>query len=537
VLGNTGGTDRPVVLDRLPSVTVTSPADRSLTRGSVALAATCTDDEGACTFRVSAPDGVPVVGTGAVSGPLDLSAYAGREVTITFSVTDARNQATVVTRRVYVEPSPYWQDPEVAAGLIVRATPTRLLIWTDPYVDTGGTEQWRGLAVVDRQTGVTTPIPLPAGREPGNADLTDTGAVFIADSVGATSTSSRLYDWNGGTLYDLSRPNASGSLRANGRYLTWITSPTPGVFALYLRDLVTRTTTLVDGDVSYNIGYAPAADGRIVYQRGRPNAASYLYVGGTSTLFADGHARDVQFAGDSTYYVYVDGSAPPSIRLHDGSTHHILAEDVTDPGPSSIGAPSYHARGGWLAFTRLSPSGVTHVWRRSPDGAEQQLTFFATSSVLEGVSPTGEVMIRGTAARYLADPAGTLITVGTRMGYVLRLETGWHLFLGPNLLAFNQALVPAEDAAPPPTAAALDAVAPNPTASGTTVTFSLPESMPVRLTVYDVIGRRIATLAEGARGAGVHTVTWTAAGVPSGVYTVVLEAGATRATRRLTVTR
>ena len=59
---------------------------------------------------------------------------------------------------------------------------------------------------------------------------------------------------------------------------------------------------------------------------------------------------------------------------------------------------------------------------------------------------------------------------------------------------------------------------PNPFRSMTRIAFALPEPMPVRLTVYDVLGREVAVLAEGVRGAGQHTVTFDAGGYANGLY-------------------
>ena len=40
----------------------------------------------------------------------------------------------------------------------------------------------------------------------------------------------------------------------------------------------------------------------------------------------------------------------------------------------------------------------------------------------------------------------------------------------------------------------------------------------VHLQVYDLLGRRVATLVEGKQQAGHRTVFWDASGVPSGLY-------------------
>jgi N-acetylmuramoyl-L-alanine amidase len=59
---------------------------------------------------------------------------------------------------------------------------------------------------------------------------------------------------------------------------------------------------------------------------------------------------------------------------------------------------------------------------------------------------------------------------------------------------------------------------PNPFNPTTTISFALPETMSATLEVYDLLGRRVATLANGDFAAGNHTVTFDASQMSSGVY-------------------
>lgn len=59
---------------------------------------------------------------------------------------------------------------------------------------------------------------------------------------------------------------------------------------------------------------------------------------------------------------------------------------------------------------------------------------------------------------------------------------------------------------------------PNPFNPNTILSFDLPEPANVSLVVYDVLGRKIAELAEGSHGAGTHTAIWNAEQQASGVY-------------------
>ncbi|MCC6476557.1 T9SS type A sorting domain-containing protein [bacterium] len=66
---------------------------------------------------------------------------------------------------------------------------------------------------------------------------------------------------------------------------------------------------------------------------------------------------------------------------------------------------------------------------------------------------------------------------------------------------------------------------PNPFNSQTTFSFTLPEAGDVSLKVYDMLGREVATVAEGAMSSGVHTMNWSADGLATGVYMYTLKSG------------
>ncbi|MCS4116056.1 hypothetical protein GGP49_003006 [Salinibacter ruber] len=78
---------------------------------------------------------------------------------------------------------------------------------------------------------------------------------------------------------------------------------------------------------------------------------------------------------------------------------------------------------------------------------------------------------------------------------------------------------------------------PNPAGRRATVEYALPEARKVTLEVYDVLGRRVATLADGKKQAGRHEVSLEASDLPSGVYFGRLEAGGQTRTQKITVVR
>ncbi len=66
---------------------------------------------------------------------------------------------------------------------------------------------------------------------------------------------------------------------------------------------------------------------------------------------------------------------------------------------------------------------------------------------------------------------------------------------------------------------------PNPFNPSTTIRFALPNAHMTTLTVYDVLGKKVATLVNEARAAGTHVVQFDARGLTSGMYFYQLNAG------------
>jgi subtilisin family serine protease len=91
-------------------------------------------------------------------------------------------------------------------------------------------------------------------------------------------------------------------------------------------------------------------------------------------------------------------------------------------------------------------------------------------------------------------------------------------------------------AAGAPTVFSLAQNFPNPFNPSTTFRFSIPAPAEVRLTVFDVLGRKAAViLNRQMMESGPHEFAWNASGMPSGVYFYRLDAGAYHATKKLTI--
>ncbi|MEO1075492.1 MAG: T9SS type A sorting domain-containing protein [Bacteroidota bacterium] len=120
--------------------------------------------------------------------------------------------------------------------------------------------------------------------------------------------------------------------------------------------------------------------------------------------------------------------------------------------------------------------------------------------------------------------------------------TARYLAAGTHARSLWTLQLPANPVANEPTAetagVALATPWPNPVATSTTVQYVLGSPVQVRVEVFDVVGRRVAVLADAAQASGTHTLSWSPdAGLANGTYVVRLTAGAQTLTTRLTLAR
>lgn len=119
---------------------------------------------------------------------------------------------------------------------------------------------------------------------------------------------------------------------------------------------------------------------------------------------------------------------------------------------------------------------------------------------------------------------------------------------GPYLLLDNDATPPtcavvrSGGTSVEPTGSASEALTlggnyPNPFAISTTFEYGIAEAGMVRLEVFDLMGRRVATLVDDVQAAATYRVVFDASDLASGTYVVRLSSGANAQTQRISVVR
>ena len=76
---------------------------------------------------------------------------------------------------------------------------------------------------------------------------------------------------------------------------------------------------------------------------------------------------------------------------------------------------------------------------------------------------------------------------------------------------------------------------PNPFNPSTTIKFSIPEVSNVKLTIYNVLGQKVAELVNSTLEAGSYTFDWNASNVASGLYIYELSTSNFSSVKKMTL--
>jgi len=137
-----------------------------------------------------------------------------------------------------------------------------------------------------------------------------------------------------------------------------------------------------------------------------------------------------------------------------------------------------------------------------------------------------------TAGRLLAPDARSFLDTGVRRGVTYRYAVRAIKSDGSSVRSLDVT------ATLPAVATTLSPNAPNPFNPSTTIEYTLAETSPVRVTVFDTRGALVAVLVDEPRAQGRHTARWDGraadgSSAASGVYFFRLEAGKQTLTRKM----
>jgi len=212
---------------------------------------------------------------------------------------------------------------------------------------------------------------------------------------------------------------------------------------------------------------------------------------------------------------------------------HVVGNQIT-PGPM------HHSGGpGTSAADSLSAS-----WSAPNDGSARSLSATVTNRF-------GEAWNSARCIFHLADHDSDFVATGGTIAQVLREGGRAHVYVNVALPAGGTSQVSVAPVTPVAAvgSAPLGGVefappAPNPWRAGAPAQFAirLPAPRRVALAVYDVSGRRVASLFDGWLGGGAHRLSWGGLGddgapAKAGLYLVRLSGEGISITRRLALTR
>jgi len=225
--------------------------------------------------------------------------------------------------------------------------------------------------------------------------------------------------------------------------------------------------------------------------------------------------------GDQTYPTLVsDGSGGAIIAWQDGRTDadDIYAQRVTSDAALPIQLAS-------LTATTLA-IGVQLDWTTL--GEVNNLGFYVERRAQNaGAFGTVSNLIPGAGTSLQEHNYQWTDTKVTDGGYNYRLRlvdlSGTNTYSGAITVTVSGVLGVGDTRALP-TEFALRQNYPNPFNPSTVINYELPRAVYVRLVVYDMLGREVATLVNGAQDAGYKSVEFSAANLPSGIYAYRLTA-------------
>ncbi len=247
------------------------------------------------------------------------------------------------------------------------------------------------------------------------------------------------YDWNNGVLYSVGPGDGttSKSIHANGQYAVWQRISGPNQTDVYLRNLATHSDQVIGTFYEFFEDKYVSANGVVVYTNDQLNIMRYK---NGSLVPLTGNAGFTIYntnpITDGNYVVYLKSDMMfnnPSIYLHDGSSEIELSfMGSFSPGEGPRPGPNYLVNNKFVAYTKPGTSGQLQVWLRDSTGVNTQVTFFNTSSTIEGLAPNGDIVYRNDGIRYYVKKGVIQLPrpLGPALGKLCYRDSSWYVIEG-----------------------------------------------------------------------------------------------------------
>lgn len=386
---------------------------------------------------------------------------------------------------------------------VVVAEPTDT-IWTlsDPAMNMVFTSPTQGWFIATR----------------GSALWQTNGAVIYRTTDGGATWSRRdVAGWNMGAALRFVDPNngwafvgnfnfgnltESAILRTTNGGADWTT-------AVVIPGAVTKLPFFVSPTTGYAIAVSPSSatvpdsiwkttDGGVTWQ-------------GVYGTGAPGRYNGLFFSDDNNGWVVGD-RAKILHTTNGGTTWSVVTNLPIDTSYYSDAVFFLDAQRGWIGTKRNSPTNDVYVLHTTDAGVSWRLQ----PTPLSNQWGTNQIF-----SIHFIDALNGWLTADS--GKICRTTTG--------------GLVAVEEQNAVPSAFVLEQNYPNPFNPSTTIRFDIPAAGLVTLTVFDVLGRKVATLVNEELSAGTYSTTYSAQGLASGVYLYRLQAGPFVQMRKMTLMR
>lgn len=305
-----------------------------------------------------------------------------------------------------------------------------------------------------------------------------------------------------------------------------------------------------------------------------PDSGQYL--GFFSSRYALDSPTKMKIGPDGNFYVSQWGESKFNVAVFDGETGRFIREATNNASRMNVMGMAWDDQGR-LYVAHYGDSFNGNVRRFDSEGNAEKTV--VSSSVLDGpvdiwFNEDGSLNVvdwrrgrvdafdlsTGEAVRNRASgmqrsegwtlgPDGLLYVCDWQTGEINRYDASSGEFVDtfiddpglvqPNSIKFS----PPEDvsndsgASETPFATLLTQNYPNPFNPATTIRFSLSQTSDVRLTVFDLLGRVVATPVDDVRPAGEYSIRFEAGDLPSGSYVYRLETAEKTVSRVMTLLR